>query len=511
MITRFLEGPTSILLLSQVGKYQGAAITNPVTSITGDSGGAVGPDGLGNIDMLGNTDLDFVGTPASNSFQVTNLVKLSPYVVGTSATEYRFTSVQTAINQAVADGAGAASPAIVYVTPGVYSENVALEPYVSVEGVSGGNYTRNIQINGNMTGPIAAGFMTLSGISITSPNAVAGLTIGGAIGTTVEISECDIFADNADGIVFANAASEVFVDNCRFSATPTEKPFDLTGGTVRFTNCYFEDSTVPATQSAGIIFMRNCTSESFALDSSAGTLLCTGSTFNSGANSCINLSTGGAVAFVYNSTLTSNAASGNYVSGVGVFGYSGITPALGTANAVDPALVFVVGEPLVMGNISFDGGATQITTNGELIIGSTGAVPQIGTLTGGTGVTITNGAGSITIDGTGGGYEWNEETGVAVAMAVNNGYLLNNAALVTATLPAVASVGEVVRVAGKGAGGWLIAQNAGQTIHFGSTDTTTGVGGSLASTNQYDCVEMVCSTANTDWVVLSSIGNITIV
>ena len=37
-------------------------------------------------------------------------------------------------------------------------------------------------------------------------------------------------------------------------------------------------------------------------------------------------------------------------------------------------------------------------TNGQLLIGSTGAAPAAGTLTGGTGITVTNGAGSITID-----------------------------------------------------------------------------------------------------------------
>ena len=94
---------------------------------------------------------------------------------------------------------------------------------------------------------------------------------------------------------------------------------------------------------------------------------------------------------------------------------------------------------------------------------------------------------------------------------IDNGYITNNAGLVTVTLPDTAALGSVVRLSGKGAGGWLLAQNAGETIHFGNTDTTTGVTGSLASTNQYDAIELVCITANTDWVVISSVGNITVV
>jgi len=79
------------------------------------------------------------------------------------------------------------------------------------------------------------------------------------------------------------------------------------------------------------------------------------------------------------------------------------------------------------------------------------------------------------------------------------------------TLPATAIFGAVIQVAGKGAGGWKIAQNAGQTIHFGVTDTITGVGGSLASTVRYDCLELLCITANTDFVVTSVVGNLTVV
>lgn len=106
---------------------------------------------------------------------------------------------------------------------------------------------------------------------------------------------------------------------------------------------------------------------------------------------------------------------------------------------------------------------------------------------------------------------WTEVTGTSQSAAVNNGYITNNAGLVTVTIPDTAAVGDVVRVQGSGAGGWSVAQNAGDTIHFLGTDTTTGVGGSLASTNRYDSIELICIIANTDWVVGQVSGNITIV
>ena len=65
---------------------------------------------------------------------------------------------------------------------------------------------------------------------------------------------------------------------------------------------------------------------------------------------------------------------------------------------------------------------------------------------------------------------------------------------------------------GKGSGGWLIAQNANQQINYGSSPTTVGVGGSLASTNQWDSVtlRLIDATGNI-WSVQDSIGNLTVV
>jgi hypothetical protein len=94
-------------------------------------------------------------------------------------------------------------------------------------------------------------------------------------------------------------------------------------------------------------------------------------------------------------------------------------------------------------------------------------------------------------------------------MAVNNGYIANSASLVTLTLPAVAAVGSIVRATGMNTGGWAIAQNAGQTIFFGTLSTTTGVTGGLSSTTPRDAIELVCVVANTSWNWITSQGNIT--
>lgn len=151
-------------------------------------------------------------------------------------------------------------------------------------------------------------------------------------------------------------------------------------------------------------------------------------------------------------------------------------------------------------------------TNGQLPIGNTGSDPTASTLTAGTGVSITNGAGAITINALGSGVTWSVVTGTTQAAAVNNGYFANNAGVVTITLPATSAVGDVVAVQGmNNATGWKIAQHAGNQVFFGTSSTTSGTGGYLQSTATYDGCALICETANANWIVRAPVGNITVV
>jgi len=172
--------------------------------------------------------------------------------------------------------------------------------------------------------------------------------------------------------------------------------------------------------------------------------------------------------------------------------------------------VTVTNHSLLVGAAS-NGITSLALTNGQLSIGSTGADPSAATLTAGTGVSISNGAGSITINAAGGGLTWTVVTGTTQSMAVNNGYIANNAGVVTATLPATSAVGDVVAITGiNNATGWKIAQNAGNQIFFGTSSTTAGAGGYLQSTAIRDAVKLVCTSINANWQVISSIGNPTV-
>lgn len=154
-------------------------------------------------------------------------------------------------------------------------------------------------------------------------------------------------------------------------------------------------------------------------------------------------------------------------------------------------------------------GISSTPTNGQIPIGN-GTNYTAATLTAGTNIGITNGTGTVTINTTGpASLVWNDATSTTVSMAVNNAYLADNTSLVTMTLPSTAAQFSIVQVSGFNSGGWKIAQNAGQIIHVGNQTTTTGTGGSLASSNQYDQVTLLCVVANTTWVATNMVGNLT--
>ena len=134
-----------------------------------------------------------------------------------------------------------------------------------------------------------------------------------------------------------------------------------------------------------------------------------------------------------------------------------------------------------------------------------GAFTFAGTLTNTTAVTFPT---SGTLATTSQFVNWNDVSGTSQAAAVNNGYVISNAGQTTISVPATAALGSIIAVQGKGAGGWIIQMNTGQTCHLGSSVTTSA--GTLTSTNLWDAIEIICTTANTVFAVRSAVGNITI-
>lgn len=116
---------------------------------------------------------------------------------------------------------------------------------------------------------------------------------------------------------------------------------------------------------------------------------------------------------------------------------------------------------------------------------------------------------TVTGGGGGGVITWSVVTSDQ-SLSVDTGVFANKGSgTLVLTLPSSSAVGKTVRVSGL-QNAWRVVQNSGQVIHFGNMDTTVGVSGYLESNDPKDCVELVCSVANTEWNVISSQGNITV-
>ncbi len=112
---------------------------------------------------------------------------------------------------------------------------------------------------------------------------------------------------------------------------------------------------------------------------------------------------------------------------------------------------------------------------------------------------------------------WNNVILTSGSMSVNNGYLANNAELVTLLLPPTVSstITDIIKIKGYGAAGFKISQNASQVIILteggivGTNLTTAGITGYIQSTGSQDYIELMYVAANT-WSVMGMKGTFTL-
>jgi hypothetical protein len=144
---------------------------------------------------------------------------------------------------------------------------------------------------------------------------------------------------------------------------------------------------------------------------------------------------------------------------------------------------------------------TALASNGQLIIGSGAGAPAAATLTAGTGISITNGANSITIAASGEGLTWSVKS-TNFNAAVSNGYFITGNAV--ATLPAAPSIGDTIAFFVQGAFTVTITGNTGQAIQISSNLSTAA--GTQANTATGDACTLVYDSTNTQWNAVSFVG-----
>lgn len=223
-----------------------------------------------------------------------------------------------------------------------------------------------------------------------------------------------------------------------------------------------------------------------------------GSCYNNGLTGQANILIGNSTANNYVGAESSNIVIGN----------------TGTASESNKIRIGTSGSSAGQQNATFIAGITGVTVASSPVgVASTGQLSDLGFGTIGQ-IFVSGGAGVSPIWTTQSpdALAWTDVTGTTQAMAINSGYLANNAGLVTLTLPATAAQFSVLKVTGIGAGGWKIAQNANQKIRWLGVDSTVGVSGFLSSIEPNACVTLraYVGGASTFWLVEASEGNLTI-
>lgn len=178
-------------------------------------------------------------------------------------------------------------------------------------------------------------------------------------------------------------------------------------------------------------------------------------------------------------------------------------------------------DVVVAKNLNFDEFAAKphlgiLNAAGKFPIGTgnSSPTPEIlgGTITSPSGtVTVGYVSPNITLD-VASSFVWNVVTSATnpTTLVKKNGYIPKGAGVVQFMLPAAAAIGDTFIIAGYG-NLWTLGQNAGQSITLGTQTTQVGVLGSVTATQVRDVVEIVCVTANTEFQIISGVGNLTIV
>lgn len=151
-------------------------------------------------------------------------------------------------------------------------------------------------------------------------------------------------------------------------------------------------------------------------------------------------------------------------------------------------------------------GVPTVPTDGQIPIGN-GTNYVAASITAGSGISITPGAGTLSIAATGasGALTYVAIAGTIQAAAVNTGYVNQNAGLTTITLPLTAPLGSIVAVQGLGDAGWSLVANTGQTIQVGQTATSTA--GSVSSAGNFDSIQVICIVADTTWAMSGPVSS----
>jgi hypothetical protein len=420
------------------------------------------------------------------------------YVV-TGSNPGPFHTIQTAINQALADGA----TTTIFVQPGTYTENLTLYSGIDIQGSSEGQVT----IIGLHTLP-TTGTFTIANCYLVSDTDIFNQADAG---TTVVVLQNCTFA-LLSGYIFnlINWTGDLGITRCLDSSTSNSIINNDSGAALAISDSLVGAGTTTmavtgvTTIDNSNIFCPITGTGNAVINIDAGSII----------DGAITIATPATLS-IYNSRVTNGANPCITTTSVGlttlenvILDCSGATAIAGTGQLELGEVVFndvsVIAGTITYANASLLGASNINLENVLFLKNSSGTAGQVLTSSGAATPPVWSNPVSTF---------WQITTTDAVTMVPDNGYIPKNALghLTTYTLPATSAVGTELEISGFDTHLWTIAQNASQIVNVGSTATTTGVGGSITATSRYDAIRLVCVTSNTVWNLVSSVGNLSVV
>lgn len=414
--------------------------------------------------------------------------------------------------------AAASAGETIFLRPGTYTEDITLKSAVSLVSFDGSDDASIVLIVGKCSYS-EAGRTSISDIALVT-NSDFSLEVTGSNNCTVILSGITLSCTNNTGINFSNSnsSSQIVLYNCSANLLGTGIALYTMSsiGALTFQDCVSVNesgSTTLSDNSAGAVLFQSCNSSCAISNSSTGFLFFRNGHIDTSSinTSCISINGNGAQ--IFNSSIFSGTASSISVGSGASCACSNCFVSSSNVNAIS-GVGSISYSDVSFGNSSVISVSTQTplpwkpyATQGTSITATVGTASfnQAD-------FTVTNGFVSLTGAA---GFDWNtiNQSTQPANLVANNGYICQSGGTgnVSSALPSASSVGDLIEITLDGATSWTITQAVGQQIRLGISQTTSGAGGSIVSTQQGDSLRMVCSVANLRWNVLSSIGNLTIV
>ena len=414
----------------------------------------------------------------------------SSFIVGDTLDGCNYTSIQAAVNDAIAKGTSS-----VYVRPGLYVENITISGSVAIIGAAGSVGGDFAIIQGQIT--LQDGSISLRNINI-SPTAgniaLAFNTIG------YVIFSCDGCTINGTGSFVApihyqaGGAESRFAD-CLIRSSAFAAIIDDIGAFIDMQSCTVISSAavqgIQTNASGYQYYIESCTFQTSAeihISSGVGGFIARYSRFNNGgaAFPAFALNNATSILNLAGCEVQCSDAAGEWVSGIGIISYADVVLSSTARNI---------------------GAGITVTDYGWRPYAASGMSPGTGVTRG---TSCFDSSQFSVIDGfvqaiASGIFPWVNQ-GVNTTVVSNQGNFAT--AAITLTLPAAPSQGDTCKFKCTTAGILTVAANAGQTIQLGNQ--TSAVAGNITSTAIGDAVELTYYAAGTVWIVDAVIGNWTV-